>query len=150
MEPNSLFSSLKRLKPGVKKEIHILFTAFLWTCVGIGLFTKGVYYLCDVDKVIVCILIGIVFGTVKALFILDRVAKKILFRISQFRDSTCLGAVYSIKTWGLVLCMIMLGVILRNSSLPHYLIGTLYVTIGWALSFSSRQGWCMWFSCRHN
>ncbi len=150
MKPNSPFSSLKRFKPGVKKEIHILFTALLWSCVGVGLFAKGIYYLRDVDQVTMFILAGLLLGSLKALFVLDKAAKRTLIRVSQFRDGTCLGAVYSIKTWALVLCMIMFGVFLRNSSLPHYLIGTLYVTIGWGLLFSSRHGWIMWFKSDHS
>lgn len=110
-----------------------------------GLLAKGIYYLQGVDQISIFILVGLLFGSLKAFFILDKAAKKTLVRVSQFRDGTCLGAVYSIKTWALVLCMIMFGVILRNSPLPHYLIGTLYVTIGWALFFSSRHGWIIWF-----
>ena len=144
MKSDTPFSSLKRFKPGVKKKIHILFTALLWSCVGIGLFTKGVYYLRNVDQIVMYILIGLLLGCLKAFFVLDKAAKRTLFRIDQFQDGTCLGAVYSKKTWALILCMILFGVVIRNSPLPHYLIGILYVTIGSALSFSSRHGWIVW------
>jgi len=83
-------------------------------------------------------------GTLKSVFFLDRVAKKSLDRILQLADGTCLGAVYSLKTWMLVLLMMIAGYALRHSTLSRSLLGLLYISIGWALILSSRHAWLSW------
>lgn len=89
-------------------------------------------------------LIAMLLGTLKSLFILDKSAKKSIDRIQLLADGSCLGAVYSIKTWLLVLAMMSMGFVLRNSGISITILGTLYVTIGWALLFSSRFAWGIW------
>ncbi|MDP3696295.1 MAG: hypothetical protein Q8R42_09290, partial [Desulfocapsaceae bacterium] len=49
-----------------------------------------------------------------------------------------------IRTWLLVLVMMGAGTALRRSALPKEILGGLYVTIGWALFFSSRHAWLAW------
>ena len=80
-------------------------------------------------------------GTCKSIYLLDKSAAKNLARLSGKLDGDCLGGVYSVKMWGLVAMMMLLGWLLRRSGLPGELIGTLYVAIGWALFLSSRLLW---------
>jgi hypothetical protein len=89
-------------------------------------------------------LLAILLGFLKSHFILDKTAAKSINRILLFDDGTCLGAVYSKATWMLVLAMMGMGILLRHSSLPRPLLGIIYVTIGWALLWSSRNGWRAW------
>ena len=83
-------------------------------------------------------------GTVKSLLILDRAAARVLLRIERFDDGACLGAVYSWKTWLLVLLMAVGGMALRRMMVPGTMIGSLYFAIGWSLCLSSRLGWRRW------
>jgi hypothetical protein len=85
-----------------------------------------------------------IIGTIKSLFILDKTARKGVQRILEMADGTCLGAVYSIQTWLLVLVMMGTGMALRRSAFPRDILGGLYMTIGWALFFSSRHAWLAW------
>ena len=80
----------------------------------------------------------------KSLLLLDRITRRTVHRIRYFADNTCLGAVYSWRTWLLVLGMIAAGAVLRRSPLPGPLIGTLYLAVGWSLCLSSRVGWRHW------
>ncbi len=136
---------LSRFKPGAKRRTHLLLTAILWSVIGLLLLTKGSYRIVQVGEYqVVIIIAALIAGTLKSVFILDRSARKSIDRILDFKDGTCLGAVYSIKTWLLVVCMMGLGIILRNSSLPLSLLCFIYFTIGWALLFSSRLAWQTW------
>jgi hypothetical protein len=72
------------------------------------------------------------------------VARRSLDRILRLADGTCLGAVYSVKTWLVVVLMMVTGYALRHSTLPKSLLGFAYVAIGWALFMSSRQAWFSW------
>jgi hypothetical protein len=63
-----------------------------------------------------------------------------------FGDDTCLGAVYSVKTWLLVLAMAVMGALLRNSAVPGILLCFIFFAVGWSLLFSARIVWEAWFS----
>ncbi len=141
---------LSRFKPGASTRTHLLLSAVLWTTIGLMLLAKGSYRLSQLGQwqPFIVVLPAIVTGSLKALFVLDKSARRGINRILTFKDGTCLGAVYSLKTWILVLCMMGMGVILRNSSLPITLLGFLYVTIGWALLVSSRLAWRAWLRGR--
>lgn len=134
---------LSRLKPGVPRQTHLLLAALLWTVVGFVLMVRGSIWLIA-GKATLFFFPAILFGTLKSLFILDKSAKKSIDRIRRLADGSCLGAVYSIKTWLLVLAMMSFGYILRHSGVSPVILGTLYITIGWALLFSSRTAWRIW------
>jgi len=117
--------------------------AALWSGVGLFLFGRGallLYY----DSAYLVLLAGVLAGTFKSLLVLDKTAAKNVRRIRQFGESTCIGGVYSWKTWILVTCMIVGGRMLRHSSLPTAVVGVIYVAVGWALLFSSRIAWKEW------
>jgi len=135
--------TLTKFKPGVPRQIHLLLAASLWSIIGIFLMTRGMSWLTTTERLWLTIP-AIIAGSLKSLFILDNSARKGVHRILELADGTCLGAVYSIKTWLLVLIMIGSGIILRQSSLPKELLGSVYMTIGWALFFSSRHAWQAW------
>lgn len=136
-----------KYKPGVSNRTLFFLSGLFWTSIGLFLLTKGCRQLLadgSFSPNFFLFLGAGTVGTFKSLYILDRVARKGIERILAFNDSTCVGAVYSIKTWGVVLCMVFMGIVLRKLSLPWYLTGTLFVAIGWALVFSSRLAWSAW------
>jgi len=138
-------------KPGVKKRTHLLLAAILWTAVGILLLTRGAYRIVHVeDYASLIVVTALIAGTLKSYYVLDRSARRSISRILTFDDGTCLGAVYSIKTWLLVVAMMGTGIILRHSSLPQGLLCFIYFTIGWGLLFSSRIAWKKWAAERKN
>lgn len=134
---------LRHLKPAAKQQTHLLSAALLWTIVGSGLLCRGSLWLVDLEKGWY-ILPAVAIGSLKAVLLLDRSALKSIDRILHFDDGYCLGGVYSVGTWALVLLMMLCGFVLRNLSVSPVLIGCLYVAIGWALIFSSRLGWRAW------
>lgn len=134
---------LIRMKPGVPRQTHLFMAALLWTVVGGGLMVRGTIMLTGGDNNLY-FPVGILIGTLKSLFILDKTAKNSIDRIQRLADGSCLGAVYSIRTWLLVVVMMSLGYVLRNSGVSPTILGTLYITIGWALLFSSRFAWVVW------
>jgi len=135
---------LVKYKPGVKKKTHLLLAACIWPIVGFMLSFRGLNWIIG-SGYLWFILVGIVIGSLKSYFILDRAAKKGIDRILLFGDNTCIGAVYSIKTWGMVLGMMGMGIYLRSSSIPPQFLGTLYLAIGWGLIMSSRHAWLSWY-----
>jgi hypothetical protein len=138
-----LIKKLARLKPGVPRRMHLLLAAAMWTSIGTVLMIRGTCWLMDSEQLWL-LLPALVLGSLKSIVLLDKTARKSVDRIQRLADGTCLGAVFSIKSWALVLLMIAAGYVLRQSMLPRSLLGLLYVTIGWALLMSSRHAWLCW------
>lgn len=136
---------LRRFKPAVRPATLLLASAALWSGIGLLLLGKGGYRLGVMPEQGLWLLpLAILAGTLKSYLILDVAARHGIARLSRFSDATCLGAVYSWKTWILVLCMMALGGILQSSSFPPQLLTLFSLTIGWALLFSSRFAWSAW------
>lgn len=136
---------LEKFKPGARKKNIVLLSAVLWSVIGTLLITKGLYRLSQISEgQFLIVASGIVIGSLKSFIVLDKSARRGISRIEELEDGTCLGAVYSKKTWLLVVCMMCLGVFLRGSSIPQDILCFIYVTIGWSLLFSSRLAWLKW------
>jgi hypothetical protein len=134
-----------RFKPGVSQHTLLLMSACLWTAIGLLLLAKGGFRFSQLEQQHpTVVLAAIIAGSLKSYLILDRAARRGIERILKFKDGTCLGAVYSVKTWIVVLFMMIMGVILRNSSLPGNILCFVSITVGWALLMSSRLAWRAW------
>ncbi len=134
---------LSQYKPGVQRKTHLLLAAILWTVIGCFLVGRGFNWIYAADLAPL-VFPAILLGFLKSHFILDKTALKSIQRILLLEDGTCMGAVYSKKTWLLVLAMMGMGALLRQSPVPKPLLGILYITVGWALFWSSRNGWKAW------
>ena len=138
-----LKENLQRYKPGVSIRTHLLLGALIWTIVGFFLLTNGLV-LVLFESYLWYEFAGLLLGTAKAFFILDRIARKNIRRIKEFEDKVCFGSVYSLKTWFMVAAMIVLGRFLRTTVLPGEVVGLIYMAVGWALMLSSRLMWIEW------
>ena len=135
-------SWLLRFKPGASARTNLLIAALMWSFIGLYLMVRG--YLLDpvLSWVVLGLAVGI--GTLKAFLIIERAARKNIARIVARPDGMCLGGVYSWRMWGMVVCMMLGGRLLRNSSVPPLVLSVIYVAVGWALLLSSRLIWREW------
>ncbi len=137
--------NLQKFKPAATRKNILLLSALLWSAIGAMLIAKGLYRLPQTHSSQLIVVVSALFaGTCKSFVVLDRSARRGISRIEELKDGTCLGAVYSKKTWLLVVCMVCMGVFLRSSSIPQAYLCFIYGTIGWALLFSSRFAWLKW------
>lgn len=134
---------LRWVKPGVPRSVHLFVAPLLWTLIGCLLMVRGWFWL-GKGQGRWWLLVAIALGSLKSLFILDRVARKSIQRIVRFQDGTCLGAIYSWQSWLLVALMMGAGFLLRRFGHPGQGVGILYCAVGWSLCFSSRLGWRQW------
>jgi len=131
-----------RLKPGASVGTNLLVAAMMWSFIGLYLMVRG--YLLDETHSVIFLLLGLVLGTAKAFLVIERAARKNIARIVARPDGMCVGGVYSWGMWGLVICMMLGGRLLRNSEVPHLVVSVIYVAVGWALLLSSRLIWREW------
>ena len=68
-------------------------------------------------------------------------------RIRIRGDGRCLGGFLSLRTWGFVALMMVVGRVLRGT-LAHEIVGPLYIAVGSALIISSRLTWRAWRETR--
>ena len=136
--------SWQSLKPGAAPGVHLFLAPLLWSVIGLVLIYRGQGWVGH-RRLAVAAVVAVLLGTGKALWVLDRTADKISARIQAFERPTCIGAVYSWKTWCFVAVMMTTGILLRTWTRPGLVVGTLYMAIGWALLFSSRRGWRHWW-----
>ncbi|MDD2465453.1 MAG: hypothetical protein PHI97_15760 [Desulfobulbus sp.] len=136
------------VKPGVPRSVHLFAAPFLWTAVGCLLMYRG-YNWIKTEQHYWLLALSFSLGTLKSMLILDKVVRKSIERIVHFKDNTCLGALYSWKSWLMVVMMMTAGIVIRRVGHPGQLVGMLYCAIGWALCFSSRLGWAQWYSLRN-
>jgi hypothetical protein len=139
---------LHRLKPGVSVSVHMLTAALIWNIVGFFLMINGWLFIESSGNPWL-VVPGILIGTVKSLLVIDKTARRNISRVSGFTDRRCLGAVYSVKMWGFIGLMIVVGRFLRRSVLPVSVVGVIYLAVGWALFLSSRLMWKAWSQRRN-
>ncbi|MBU0728785.1 MAG: hypothetical protein KKE17_12415 [Proteobacteria bacterium] len=137
----------RKYKPGVSVQTHLLTASLIWSVVGITLMAFGWRFAFG-DVSFWYMFCAVLLGSVKSFFLLDKFSRKNITRIRQFRDGVCLGGVYTIRMWIMVLCMVTLGRFLRQSTIPSEYIGLLYITVGWGLFLSSRILWKSWMELR--
>jgi len=135
-------------KPRASRHVQVLLAAAMWTAVGGGLLSFGAYWITGGRLSLAgagLLLAGVVAGVAKSRLVLDRTAAKILSRIASRGEGRCVGGFLSVRSWLLVLGMIILGRVLRGGVLPTPAVGVLYVAIGTGLLASSRVAWRAWF-----
>lgn len=142
-----MFSTIKKYKIGGKSSTHLFMAALFWTAIGSMLVSRGIWQLMSVHRMMWA-LPAILLGVFKAIFVLDKAAQKNIQRILAFDDGTCLGAVFSAKTWLLIFLMSGSGMILRHIGLSHGVLGFILMIIGPALIISSRHAWIAWWKVR--
>lgn len=142
-----IHKNIQKYKVGGKNTTHLIMAASFWTVLGTFLLCRGLLLL-HISGYILFALLAVLVGGLKSRFILDKTAEKNVGRILELQDGACLGAVFSFKTWGLVIVMAGMGMAIRSSGAPEHVTGFFCVIIGFALLFSSRFAWKAWLEKR--
>ena len=136
-------------KPAAMVSTQLMLAWLMWAAVGSALAVVGARWVWSAMPTAASWIAAaaVVFGSIKSLLVLDRVAGRVVHRISTRGDGRCLGGFLSIRTWALVALMIALGRLLRGS-LATWIVGALYIAVGTALCLSSRVSWRAWRASR--
>lgn len=136
-------------KPTASVPTHLMMAWVMWVAVGLALVGFGWRWLWSAAPVVApWIAVGAILGgAIKSRFVLDRVARGVVARIRSRGDGRCLGGFLSLRTWGLVILMMVAGHLLRGS-LAQGIVAPLYIAVGAALCFSSRFSWRAWRESR--
>jgi len=134
-----------RHKPAAAMQTQLVLAWLLWATVGSALIGFGGWWMWS-SAPVAAPWIGaaaIAIGAAKSKLVLDRTARRVVVRIIERGDGRCLGGFLSLRTWGLVVVMMLAGRLLRGT-LARGIVGPLYVAVGTALCLSSRIPWRAW------
>ena len=137
---------LNRLTPRAYPRTRLISAAIVWNCVGAFLCLKGVYLSFDkpIETITTAFLVGLCLGLVKSRIVFDRVAEKIIDHIGSRPSRACLGGLFSVRNWALILVMAFFGKALGALPMHSGLKTGLYVMVGSGLGYSSRLLWRAW------
>jgi len=139
---------LEARKPIASVRVHVFFATLMWTIVGLFLFARGAGNMMSLPGAVNpgWLIVATLIGVLKGRLIFDKTAIRVISRILSREGDRCLGGFLSLKSWGMILFMVLLGVSLRVSPLPGVLVWGVYVAVGTGLFFSSRLFWREWIS----
>jgi len=126
----------------VTRQTHLRLAFCLWAAVGFGLLTAGLRWISGSDATTMSVGLGLavalLLGVVKGGLVLPKIARKNIARIHLLPIQSPVYCTFSVKSWALVLLMILIGRGLRAVGLPLFFIGLIYVAVGLALLLGSR------------
>jgi len=139
----------ERHKPAAAVATQLMLAWMMWMAVGAALAGFGAWWLWQATPGVAPLLaaVAVAIGTIKSRLVLDRAVRRVIERISVRGDGRCFGGFLSLRTWGLVILMMVAGRVLRRS-LSRGIVGPLYIAVGTALCLSSRLSWRSWREAR--
>lgn len=137
----------------VSRDTHLKLAFLLWALVGTGLLITGGIFLfrgrtmSEIDPAGgaigmaegIGLVIALIIGFAKGNFVLPKIAKKNIARIEQLPEKSPIYMTFSVKSWLLILVMILIGRTIRFFGAPALVIGVIYVAVGFALALGSRS-----------
>ena len=136
----------------ISQRMHLKMAAGLWAMVGFGLLMAGLIFLFGQRTMSslpgegsaigvtegISFIAALVIGFVKGRMVLPKVARKNIARIQTLPEQSPIYSTFSIKSWMLVLGMIIIGKTIRFLGAPHFVVGAIYAAVGIALLLGSR------------
>jgi hypothetical protein len=132
-------TKINKFDPAVDKRILVAVSGTIWTAVGILLCTRAVYWLPDATdpKTLWLGTAGVLLALVIHHFGFVKLANKNINRIMAKEGKVCIFGFQPWKSYFIILIMISMGIILRQSSIPKTYLSIIYMGFGGAMFLSS-------------
>lgn len=130
---------LERYKPGVSRHWLLALAGICWSAVGVVLCRMAYVWLRAVPSATAVAIAcgGLIGAMIVYRFGFSKIAVKNITRVCQLPGKTCVFAFQAWKSYLIIVVMVALGISLRHSPIPKYLLAPVYITIGGALFLSS-------------
>ena len=128
------------------KKLSLKAVGFIWAVVGIYLSVVGLKWLMALaigPKLVIFLSLSALIGPLKGKFILSKVAKRYYDgaeKLTFTNNDIFLGWVKILGLRGFILIasMILIGSLLRHSSIDRPILGVIYLAVGIALLYASK------------
>lgn len=137
---------LDRLTPRAHARTRLFTAALAWSAIGVFLTGKGIWISHNNSwtLILIPILAGSALGFFKSRLVFDKAASKVVYHIGNKPARACLGGLFSVKNWALIVVMAAFGRIIGVLPFDALLKTGIYVMVGSGLAFSSRLMWAAW------
>lgn len=128
------------------RNVSVIIVGIIWFLVGAGLGIAGIRWLLELGigiQMIIYTSLATIIGLVKGKFVLRKVALKYYNRSKELqytRSDIFLGwmKILGIKGAVLIVIMMVLGALLRHSTIDRPILGIVYLALGIALLYASK------------
>ncbi len=128
-------------EPSAKRSTVIVAAGIVWLAAGLFMIESGVAKLAVAEtSPFVPAALGLFLGLLKKRFVLGRMATANIARIRNLapqKERICLFAFQAFQSYVVVIVMVTLGIVLRNSAIPSEWRATILLTIGTSLALAS-------------
>ncbi len=130
---------IEKWKPGVPKSALLFLAGILWVLVGIMLNSLAYSWLRieRVEHVLLASGVGFFCSLIIHHFGFLRIVDRNLDRILPMEGKRCIFSFMPLKSYFLIIVMVLTGMLLRHSHFPKFYLSILYIGIGTALFLSS-------------
>ena len=127
--------TLSHLKPTVPKCWLFAASGVMWSAVGIMMWITAIGWLSDggMGRGMTYALAGLILAMLSVRWGFGNIAQKNIRRLRRLPDRGCFFAFQAWKSYLIIMGMIVLGVTLRQSSIPKHFLAVAYTAIGGAL-----------------
>ncbi|NPD45713.1 hypothetical protein [Lentimicrobium sp. S6] len=118
------------------KPNHLIFlTGLLWLVASYILLSRAYSWAIDLEStyLLIGIILGLVLGFVKSKLIFIKLTNKNIERINAFENKVSLWEFHLNKDKLLIVLMIGIGIVLRQSFIPKWVLMPIYLGIGLAM-----------------
>ncbi len=115
----------------------ILATGLLWVVASYMLLSRAYIWARELESIYLWlgVVMGLVFGFIKSKFIFIKLTQKNITRINSFNSKVSLWEFHLNKDKLLIVLMIGIGVVLRHSFIPKWVLMPIYLGIGLAMFY---------------
>lgn len=135
----------------ITRETHFKIAFVMWGVVGTGLLIFGMNALFAPSLTALnhgdarpglmeglALTVALIIGFLKGNFVLKKIAMKYIYRIQRLPKLSPFYMTFAPKNWILVAGMITLGKIVRVYGSSPFVVGVIYITVGFALVLGAR------------
>jgi hypothetical protein len=144
---------LNKYKPKIKKKYLLFIAAFAWTIAGTMLLYRGILMSSLITNMLILKLtISLIFGIIFYLKMFTKISLKHINRIKNLKiDYPCLFSFFNIRSYFLMVIMILMGVSLRKLAfIPITYLSLFYIMMSVPLLFSAIRFYLEGFRCLNN
>jgi len=132
---------LSRFNPAVPRNVLFAVAGFLWTIAGGLLCVRAALWLEEVRFAAALEIEtgAVVLAIVAYALLFSRLVRRNIDRIVRLPDRACVFAFTAWRGYVMIALMVTAGILLRNSTIPHYYLSLPYTAMGGVLLTGSIQ-----------
>lgn len=132
-----MHSLIEKLNPAVDKRLLIALSGIMWAVVGIILCKTAVGWFLQIRYAFLFGISGVILSLLIHYLGFSSLVKQNIERILSKKEKTCIFGFQAWKSYLIIILMVSIGMVMRNSPLPKSYLAIIYAGFGGAMCLSS-------------